>query len=298
MSSTRRWTPCHRVYDDFLEHELDRNGAVVALGGGVVGDLAGFAAATYLRGVPFVQAPTSLLSMVDASVGGQDRRRPAARQESCRRVQAASIRGHRYRDACLPCRRAEFRSGLAEVIKHGIIGAPDLFEQLEGSGPASMQRLVAEAIRVKIDVVEEDPFEQGRRAVLNLGHTFGHALELVSDYQLRHGEGVAIGLVAAAELSAAVGECDPALIRRIEQVVQRHDLPVRTNVGTVDQVINAMSHDKKRRGKTLRFVIPKEIGDVDTIDNPGWELRACSRCRHPSEANNLCQRLPSSTDRI
>ncbi|MFN2201424.1 MAG: 3-dehydroquinate synthase, partial [Caldilineaceae bacterium] len=118
----------------------------------------------------------------------------------------------------------------------------------------------------------EDPFERGRRAVLNLGHTFGHALELVSDYRMRHGEGVAIGLVAAAHLSAAIGQCEPELVQRIRRVVERHDLPVRAQVGSVDQVVDAMSNDKKRRGKTLRFVIPHRIGDVDTIDNPGWEV--------------------------
>jgi len=259
------------LYEDFLGCGLDRNGAVIALGGGVVGDMAGFAAATYLRGVPFVQAPTTLLSMVDASVGGktgvdlpQGKNLVGAfKQPEFVAIDTATL-------STLPA--AEFRSGLAEVIKHGIIGAPDLFGQLEGDGPMSMSLLVADAVRVKIGVVEEDPFERGRRAVLNLGHTFGHALELVSDYRMRHGEGVAIGLVAAAHLSAAIGQCEPELVQRIRRVVERHDLPVRAQVGSVDQVVDAMSNDKKRRGKTLRFVIPHRIGDVDTIDNPGWEV--------------------------
>ncbi len=260
----------HHVYDALLEHEVDRNGAVVALGGGVVGDIAGFAAATYLRGVPFVQAPTSLLSMVDASVGGKTGvDLPQGKNLVGAFKQPLFVAIDTGTLTTLPA--PEFRSGLAEVIKHGIIGAPELFNQLEGSGPTSMQHLVADAVRVKIDVVEEDPFERGRRAVLNLGHTFGHALELVSDFTLRHGEGVAIGLVAAAHLSAAAGHCDAALVDRIRTVVERHDLPVYATIGTVDEVVTAMTHDKKRRGKTLRFVIPRQIGDVTTVDNPGWD---------------------------
>ena len=197
----------HRLYEAFLEGGLDRNGAVIALGGGVIGDLAGFAAATYLRGVAFVQAPTSLLAMVDASVGGKTGvDLPAGKNLVGAFKQPRFVAIDTDVLDTLPA--AEFRSGLAEVIKHGIIGAPDLFAQLEGDGPASVAHLVASAVRVKISVVEEDPFETGRRAVLNLGHTFGHAIELVSDYSVRHGEGVALGLIAAAELSHATGNCD------------------------------------------------------------------------------------------
>ena len=259
------------LFDAFLEGGLDRNGAVIALGGGVIGDLAGFAAATYLRGVPFVQAPTSLLAMVDASVGGKTgvdlpegkNLVGAFKQPSFVAIDTDVL-------ATLPA--AEFRSGLAEVIKHGVIGAPELFSQFEGYGPSSMEHLVAAAVRVKIDVVEEDPFERGRRAVLNLGHTFGHALELVSDFSLRHGEGVSIGMVAAAELSASTGRCESDLVRRIRSVLERHELPVKSRVGPIDQIVQAMSHDKKRRGQTLRFIVPQQIGDVTVIDNPGWEL--------------------------
>jgi 3-dehydroquinate synthetase len=164
---------------------------------------------------------------------------------------------------------AEFRSGLAEIVKHGIIGAPALFTQLEQAGPASLLQLVADAVRVKIDVVEEDPFEQGRRATLNLGHTFGHALELVSEYTLRHGEAVAIGLVAAANLAVALGRCDSALAERITHLLDRLGLPIRAPGYDVDAVLHAMGHDKKRAGKRLRFVIPQALGDVVVIDDPG-----------------------------
>ncbi|MEZ4634039.1 MAG: shikimate kinase [Caldilineaceae bacterium] len=168
----------------------------------------------------------------------------------------------------------EFRAGLAEIVKHGIIGDPALFQQLEGVGPTNLTQLVRDAVQVKVDVVIEDPFERGRRAVLNLGHNFGHALEQVSEYTIRHGEGVAIGLVAAAELSAAIGRCDPSLVTRIRDVLDRLGLPVRAPGYDVSAVRAAMGQDKKRQGKTIRFIIPQGIGDVTIIDNPGEEIVA------------------------
>ena len=188
------------LYTQFLAARLDRRSTVVALGGGVVGDLAGFAAATYLRGVHFVQVPASLLAMVDASVGGktgvdlpQGKNLVGAFKQPDLVVIDPDV------ISTLPT--AEFRSGLAEIVKHGVIDAPDLFSRLEDEGPTSMSHMIVEAVRVKVRIVEEDPFERGRRAILNLGHTFGHALELVSNFSVRHGEGVALGMVAAAAMA-------------------------------------------------------------------------------------------------
>ena len=256
------------LYDQFLAGGLDRRSPVLALGGGVVGDMAGFAAATYLRGVPFVPVPTSLLAMVDASVGGktgvdlpQGKNLVGAfKQPSVVIIDPAVL-------STLP--GEEFRAGLAEVVKHGIIGAPALFQQLEGAGPTSLGQLVKDAVQVKVDVVAQDPFEQGRRAVLNLGHTFGHALELVSQFRIRHGEAVAVGLVAAAEMAAALERCDPALVPRIRALLERLGLPVSLPGYDVAEVHRAMAHDKKRKGRTLRFVIPQGLGDVVVIDDPG-----------------------------
>ncbi|RME60804.1 MAG: bifunctional shikimate kinase/3-dehydroquinate synthase, partial [Caldilineae bacterium] len=180
------------LYDQFLAAGLDRRSPVIGLGGGVIGDMAGFAAATYLRGVPFVQIPTSLLAMVDASVGGKtgvDLPQGKNLVGAFKQPEAVIIDPAVM--ATLP--GEEFRAGLAEVVKHGIIGAPRLFRELEAAGPANLTQLVADAVRVKVEVVTEDPFEQGRRATLNLGHTFGHAIELVSQFQVRHGEAVALG---------------------------------------------------------------------------------------------------------
>jgi 3-dehydroquinate synthase len=258
------------LYTQFLAARLERSSCVLALGGGVIGDLAGFAAATYLRGVPFVQLPTSLLAMVDASVGGKTGvDLPQGKNLVGAFKQPLAVIMDTRTLATLPS--AEFRAGLAEIVKHGIIGAPALFTQLEREGPVSLLQLVADAVRVKIDVVEEDPFEQGRRATLNLGHTFGHALELVSEYTLRHGEAVAIGLAAAANLAVDLGRCDPALAERITHLLDRLGLPIRAPGYDVDAVLAAMGHDKKRAGKRLRFVIPLALGDVVVIDDPGEE---------------------------
>ena len=259
------------LYDQFLAAQLDRNGAVIALGGGVAGDMAGFAAATYLRGTPFVQIPTSLLAMVDASVGGKT----GVDLPQGKNLVGAFKQPHLViidPDVLATLPSAEFRSGLAEVIKHGIIGAPDLFSELEDYGPTSMAHLIANAVRVKIAVVEQDPFERDRRAVLNLGHTFGHAIEQVSGYTVRHGEGVALGIVAAARLSQSLGTCTSALASRIANVIERHDLPIRLRGYSSEAIVAAMAYDKKRSAKTLRFVIPKDIGDVVVIDGPGGDF--------------------------
>ena len=253
------------LYDEFVEAGLDRRTPVIALGGGVVGDMAGFAAASYLRGVPFVQIPTSLLSMVDASVGGktgvdlpQGKNLVGAfKQPALVVIDPETLR-------TLPA--AEFCSGLAEVVKHGIIGDPDLFEALEMGKIIDLPALIRRAVRVKVQVVEEDPFEQGRRAVLNLGHTFGHALETLSDFSLRHGEGVSIGLAAATRLAARLELCDPALVGRVERLLEHLALPIRCSDVSPEQVLRTMSTDKKRVGSQLRFVLPRAVGDVDTFD--------------------------------
>lgn len=263
------------LYGQLLSAGIDRRGAIVALGGGVIGDMAGFAAATYLRGVPFVQAPTSLLAMVDASVGGktgvdmaQGKNLVGAFKQPELVVMDTTV------FATLP--GAEFRAGLAEVVKHGVIGAPELFEQLEREGPANLPQLVSDAVRVKVRVVEEDPFEQGRRAVLNLGHTFGHAIELVSNFGVRHGEAVAIGMVAAAHMASDLGFCQVVLADRIEGLLRRLGLPTRLTGYEVNAILAAMGHDKKRAGRTLRFVLPRDLGDVIVVEDPGCDTTAAA----------------------
>ncbi len=258
------------LYAQFAQAELERQSAVIALGGGVVGDTAGFAAATYLRGLPFIQMPTTLLSMVDASVGGKvgvdlpgvgKNLVGAFKQPLLVLADTALL-------ATLP--PAEFRAGLAEVVKHGILAAPALFVDLEGVGPRSLPHLIAEAVRVKVNVVEADPFEQHVRAHLNLGHTFAHALELVSDFNIRHGDAVAIGLAAAAHLGVALGACDDALRDRIVHLLARLGLPVRipaSFTASAQQLLVAMGSDKKKKEGRLRFIIPRRIGQVEIFDH-------------------------------
>lgn len=255
-----------RIYYELVAAGLDRDGLVAALGGGVIGDMAGFAAATYLRGVAFVQIPTTLLAMVDASVGGKvGVDLPQGKNLVGAFKQPALVLIDPDLLASLPV--SEFRNGMAEVVKHGIISDPELLAQLEGEGPASLESLLARALRVKIAVVQRDPFEHGERAYLNLGHTFGHAFEQVSGYTIPHGRAVAVGLAASAELAAARGDCPPDVALRICALLERLELPTRLAGLDPTAVLAAMSMDKKRQGGRLRFVLPHAIGQVGLHDD-------------------------------
>jgi 3-dehydroquinate synthase len=258
------------LYDQFLAGGLDRTGIVLALGGGVTGDIAGFAAATTMRGVGFAQMPTTLLSMVDSSVGGKT---------GVDLPQGKNLVGAFRQPAVVvidprvlhTLEEAEFRSGMAEVIKHGVIGAPHLIDDLEAqhgtSHPEVGASQIARALRVKIEVVEEDPYEQGRRAVLNLGHTVGHALETLSQFELRHGEAVAIGIVAAARIAVALCRAERATADRIVALLAQYGLPVRCPALDAGDIWRAMAHDKKRRQGTLRWILPDAIGEVSVVSD-------------------------------
>ena len=256
------------LYDGLLEARLDRSGTIVALGGGVVGDVAGFVAATYLRGVKLVQCPTTLLAMVDAGVGGKTGvDLPQGKNLVGAFKQPEAVIADVLTLGTLP--PAEVAAGMAEVVKHGLLAGRELLAELTAPAwlplppPTLRQRLVARAITVKRDVVEEDPYEQGRRAVLNLGHTFAHAVEQVSNYQVRHGEAVAIGLVAAAHLSAGLGYAPPSLQADIERLLRPLTLPVRIPAGLPPEaLLAAMGQDKKRAAGRLRFVLIAEPGEV------------------------------------
>lgn len=254
------------LYGRFLAAGLDRGGTVLALGGGVIGDLAGFAAATYMRGVAFVPVPTTLLAMVDAAVGGkvavdlpQGKNLVGAFKQPALVIMDPLVL-HTLPDD-------ELRCGLAEVVKAAVIGDPALFAFLEQStdplAPDSLPYLVHRALAVKAAVVEEDPLEQGRRAVLNLGHTVGHALERLSGYRLRHGYAVSSGMVVAARLSQRLGLCSRKVSARLEAVLRRLGLPVYLPAYATQDIWEAMQADKKRRRQTLRWVLPLDIGKVE-----------------------------------
>lgn len=261
------------LYSQLIEAKLDRRSPIIALGGGVIGDMAGFAAASFLRGVPFVQIPTTLLSMVDASVGGktgvdlpQGKNLVGAFKQPEMVVMDPDVL------STLP--EIEYRAGLGEVVKHGIIDSLELFTALE-KGNYDLSWMLDEAVRVKVRAVEEDPFELGRRATLNLGHTFAHAFELLSNFELRHGLAVSIGLACAARLSARLGYCSGDTTERIISLLDQLDMPYTVPDYPAGDVWATMFTDKKRQGNTIRFILPRAIGDVDIFnDVSGADVRA------------------------
>jgi 3-dehydroquinate synthase len=262
-----------RLYDQFLAGGLDRSGIVLALGGGVTCDVAGYAAATYMRGLPVVQVPTTLLAMVDASVGGKTAvDLPQGKNLVGAFKQPAMVGIDPAVLATLP--EGEIASGLAELIKHGVLADKELFCELAQARPApeDWDRWIARSLQVKIDVVEQDPFERGLRAILNLGHTAGHALEQLSDYQLRHGEGVSIGMVIAARIAVALEMAAETLPGQIADVLQLHDLPVTCPPYDVEEIWETMGRDKKKRGKALRWILPRAIGQVEIVEDVPREM--------------------------
>lgn len=251
------------LYQSFLVGRLDRRGCIVALGGGVIGDLAGFAAATYMRGVALAQCPTSLLAMVDSSVGGKTGvDLPEGKNLVGAFKQPIIVAADTQALATLPER--EVRNGMAELIKHAVIGDPELFEALEGSINASRldAALIARSASVKVRVVESDPFESGPREVLNLGHTIGHAVEKCSRYSMGHGEAVSVGLIAAAKISEQMGLCAPAVAERLESLLSRTGLPIGYSADP-DELVEVMAADKKSVDGRVRFVLIRRIGLVE-----------------------------------
>ena len=269
------------IYNEMFAAGCDRNSIALGLGGGVINDMTGFVAATYMRGIRFVGMPTSLLSMVDASVGGKtgvDMPQGKNLIGAFKQPEAVLIDPIHLKS--LPA--DEFACGMAEIIKHGLISDPSLLTEVvvndwgallagietsNGSADFStspLQKLIVDAIEVKRQVVERDPFEKhGERALLNLGHTFGHAIEHVSQYRVKHGQGVAMGLVLAAHLSAKLNFCDEDLQKLIEATLRHVDLPTRVPADLdPEELVQAMFLDKKKKGKKLRFILLKGLGQA------------------------------------
>jgi 3-dehydroquinate synthase len=255
---------------------------VILLGGGVVGDLGGFAAGVFRRGVPFVQIPTTLLAAVDSSVGGK---------VAVNFGGVKNIMGIFNQPRLVVCDLAllgslssrELRSGTSEVIKYGAVCSAALFEQLERGDlekllarePATLTDIVAQCVALKARVVERDEFDKkGIRNVLNFGHTIGHALELSADYTLTHGEAIAIGMIAATRLAIAVGQTDAAFLQRLEALIVRAGLPTsHPDVPDLfDRIIRAMQMDKKFRDGKNMFVLPTNIGAWQQRENVDWQL--------------------------
>ena len=268
---SKRLAVVERCYDQLAAHRLERKSFIVALGGGVVGDLAGFVAATYLRGIPFVQVPTTLLAQVDSSVGGKTGVNLRA---------GKNLVGAFYQPQLVLCDldtlktlpKREFISGLGEVIKYGIIYDAILFAQLERNLPKLLRRdaetlaaVIARCCEIKADVVGQDETESGLRAILNFGHTIGHAIENSSGYgKFLHGEAIAIGQVAASKLSHLILGLPSGEVGRIEKLFARAGLPVKIKLNPArrKKLFAAMKLDKKGSGGEVKFVLAQKIGKV------------------------------------
>jgi 3-dehydroquinate synthase len=247
-----------QLYHDFVKTGLDRSGMVIALGGGVVGDTVGFAAATYMRGVRLAQIPTSLLAMVDSSVGGKvgvDLPEGKNLVGAFKQPDAVLIDPDVL--ATLPER--ERRCGMAEVIKHGLLADAELLNPDLLCSPNRVVELLRRAIQVKVDIVQADPYEQNIRAHLNLGHTFAHAIEQVTGYRWLHGEAVAVGLLAAVRLSLALGLCGAELVEQVNSTLALFELPRTIGDLGPEAIYAAMATDKKWKGRRSRFVLLRQI---------------------------------------
>lgn len=257
------------IMDHLIAERHNRSTTLLALGGGVVGDITGFAAATYQRGVNFIQIPTTLLAQVDSSVGGKTAvNHPAGKNLIGAFHQPVAVLADMQLLKTLPDR--EYAAGLAEVVKYGVIADTDFFDWLEANATgllaqnaAALSHAVAISCRTKAAVVAEDERESGRRAILNYGHTFGHAIEALTGYsEYLHGEAVAIGMVQAADLSVRMGLLSPTEAGRIRRLLERFNLPVTPPTLSAQAMLDAMGMDKKVLDGTLRLVVARRLGEA------------------------------------
>ena len=266
-----------KIYDDLLAQKVDRYTSIIALGGGVIGDVAGFAAATYLRGVPYVQVPTTLLAQVDSSVGGKT---------GVNHPSGKNLIGAFYQpklvfidvEVLKTLKRRDLKAGLAEVVKYGILSDEKLFSFLERNTEKilnldkhSLMTIIRRSCEIKALIVEEDEREKGLRAILNLGHTFGHAIELLTNFRkYRHGEAVALGIVLAGKISNKLGLCKKDVSERIKALLFKIGLPVDLPKIPVDKFIKAMALDKKVKEGKVRLILIEKIGKV-VIKDVEWK---------------------------
>ncbi len=256
------------IFDGLIEHRMERSSPIVALGGGVIGDMAGFVAATYLRGVPYIQVPTTLLAQVDSSVGGKT---------AVNHPKGKNLIGAFYQPKAVfidpevlsTLDPREVRAGLAEVVKYGVIWDNVFFKFLEDNSNALFKpgpeliKAIERSCEVKATVVSADEKESGLRSILNFGHTFGHAIEALTGYgKFKHGEAVSIGMCMASKLSVKIGLASPEVERRVSGLLTSLGLPATPPSLSADDFIGSMRLDKKVTGSRIRFVLVTEIGKV------------------------------------
>lgn len=254
----------------FAESRLTRSDLVVALGGGVTGDMAGFAAAAYLRGVDYAQLPTTLLAAVDSSVGGKT---------GVDLPEGKNLAGCFYQPVAVLCDTdalstlpaAQYRAGMAEVIKYGLLGDEAFFDALSRPETLSQEALIARCVAMKRDIVERDEREGGLRRLLNLGHTVGHAAEQCSLFSLSHGEAVAMGMAAITRAAVKRGLCAAETLPRLLALLERHGLPTELNYGA-EELASAALSDKKMSGGTLHLIVPERVGRCRVLPVPAEEL--------------------------
>lgn len=256
------------IYKFLIGQRLDRQATLVALGGGVVGDITGFAAATFLRGINFVQVPTSLLAQADSSVGGK----VGVDLDGSKNIVGAFYQPKLVYiniNTLKTLPKREMQAGLAEVVKHGIIRDPDFLDFIEYNvnkifnyDADTLAYMAKTNCRIKGNVVEQDEKESNLRAILNFGHTIGHAIESVYNFELLHGECVALGMIAAFNLANHLEMVDVDTMKRVREILDKIGLPTRLNGINADKVYAQMFHDKKVKDNKLVFVLPKAIGDV------------------------------------
>ena len=274
--SSKSWGQTQKLYDALVEMSADRRTVVVAVGGGVTGDLAGFVAATYARGLRFIQVPTTLLSMVDSSVGGKTGiNHPRGKNLIGAFHQPVGVLIDPGTLNTLPDR--EYRAGLAEVVKYGVILDAAFFEYLEqhvtelnSRDPDVLNHVIARSCELKAEVVRDDEFETtGLRAMLNYGHTFGHAFEALAGYgELLHGEAVSMGMICASRLAEKLGRVPAEVTQRQLQLLKALHLPTEVPAalqGQPDAILRCMMLDKKTESRELRFVLPDRLGHVETV---------------------------------
>ena len=259
------------LLDALCAQQLTRKDAIAALGGGVAGDLAGFAASTYLRGIGFIQIPTTLLAMVDSSVGGKTAiDLPAGK----------NLAGTFYQPWLVLCDpdclttlpEDIFRDGCAEVIKYAVLGNAPFFDDLRaGSAHAQLEHIIETCVTMKRDIVAQDEFDRGQRQLLNLGHTFGHGIEACSGFAVSHGSAVAIGMAMMVRAAAAFGLCTEKTRDTVVDILRQYDLPVDCAFCAED-MLPTILHDKKAAGDTIHLIVPTAVGQCRIVKTPDSEI--------------------------
>ena len=262
-----------KILNFLAENQLTRADCLIALGGGVVGDVTGFAAATYLRGIAYIQLPTTLLAMVDSSVGGKT---------AIDLPIGKNLVGAFYQPSLVLCDidalntlpSPVFKDGCAEVIKYGILYDPELFSHLDSYGlNFDRESVVARCIELKRDVVAEDEFDTSSRQKLNLGHTMGHSIESLSNFRISHGQAVAIGIDIVTKAAVTYGICSRVTYDQIHSLISKFTLPTTSNY-TAEEIFSVSLSDKKRAGKTVNLIVPKDIGECIIFPTPISELQS------------------------